>query len=84
MRSMAQDSREPLYHRKRDLIRPEPENPPAEQAGLQVFFEVNIEPGGPVVAPLHPDAPFDLDEAAAGQVGEIGPTASPQTLPRAA
>ncbi len=57
----------------RQFIRPQPDHPPACERGLQVFFQVGGETRTAVVAPVHVDATLDLDERAAGHVGEVGP-----------
>lgn len=56
-----------------DMIRPEPENPPPQEPCFQVFFEVGIEPGGPVVAAVHPDSALHLNQHAGLHMRKIGP-----------
>ena len=54
--------RQSLHMLHRDLIRPEAEHAPAGQPGLHIFLQIGIEPSGPVVAAVHPDATLDLNQ----------------------
>jgi len=49
----------------------ESEESPAGEGGFVVFFDVGDEPGTAVVAALDPDAAFDFDECARGDMGEV-------------
>ncbi len=50
----------------------EAEDTPTGQGRVVVFLDVGDEPGTTVVAPTDPDAAFDFDECARGDVGEVG------------
>ena len=67
------DGSEALDDRHRDLVRPEAEDAPAAQSRLKILLQIGIEPGGPIVATVHPDAALDLDEATRRQMRKIGP-----------
>ena len=49
-----------------DLIGAEAKHTPASQTRLQIFLQISVEPGGTVVAAVHPDAALDLDQHATG------------------
>jgi hypothetical protein len=69
----AKNGREALDDRHRNLVRPEAEYAPAAQSRLKIFLQIGIEPGGPIVATVHPDAALDLDEATRRKMRKIGP-----------
>ena len=75
-RRSAYDDHEALDDRHRDLVRAEAEDVPAAQSRLQILLQIGVEPGGPVVAAVHPDAAFHLDEATRRQMRKIGPPTS--------
>ncbi len=50
----------------------EAKDAPTSQGGLVVFLHVGDEARSAVVASVDPDAAFDFDESARGDVGEVG------------
>ncbi len=59
-----------------DLVGAKAEDAPAARVHLEVIPQVGVDSGSAVVATVGPDAALDLDEAAALQVGKIGPPAA--------
>ncbi len=62
----------PPNHLKGEVNIGEAEDAPTGQGGLVVFFHVGDEARSAVVASVDPDAAFDFDERARGDVGEVG------------
>ena len=58
---------------RRQLVRPQADDPPPRQSRLQVFFQVGGESRPAVVAAVYVEAAVDLDPGPARQVGEVGP-----------
>jgi hypothetical protein len=56
-----------------DLIGTESKHTPTGQTRLQIFLQISVEPGGAVVAAVHPDTALDLNQHTGFHLRKIGP-----------
>ena len=63
---------DPLHVWHRDVLASEADHRPSGQRCFEIFFDVGDEACGAVVAAVDENAALDLNERAAGEMGEVG------------